>query len=347
VLARSGICRPKSKKPAAGTDRPCSLVDVTGSHEIAIGRCNTFLATFKIPSSGLSGAAAKVRRHGHAAEAADLRRESEGCFGKRISCIWLRQNVYRCPAGEKLKYYFTNFTNEENGQKLLFGPTPVGGNWARCRCRSQTRADIKLAGGLSLAVSLPTMILGFTRQRRDRSFAVLGQNRSLVVLPPVPSCLVLDIRMPRLSGFDLQAELSRLSIKIPVIFITGHGDIPMTVRAMKAGAVDFLTKPFRDQEMLEAVTAALERDQKRRTEEKSQSEVQARFASLTPRERQVMALVTGGLMNKQVAGNIGITERTVKIHRGNLMRKMHAKSLAELVVMAQIVGIRGQEKQEQ
>jgi FixJ family two-component response regulator len=166
-------------------------------------------------------------------------------------------------------------------------------------------------------------------------------------LPPVPSCLVLDIRLPRLSGFDLQAELGRLGIKMPVIFITGHGDIPMSVKAMKAGAVDFLTKPFRDQEMLDAVAAALERDRIRRDEDKSHSEVQARFASLTSRERQVMALVTSGLMNKQVAGKIGISERTVKIHRGNLMRKMHAKSLAELVLMAQTLGIRGQEKQEQ
>jgi len=165
-------------------------------------------------------------------------------------------------------------------------------------------------------------------------------------LPPVPSCLILDIRLPRLSGFDLQAELGRLGIKMPVIFITGHGDIPMSVKAMKAGAVDFLTKPFRDQEMLDAVTAALERDRRRRTEEKSHSEVQARFASLTPRERQIMALVTGGLMNKQVASKIGLAQQTVKIHRGNLMRKMSAKSLADLVLMAETLGIRGREQAE-
>jgi FixJ family two-component response regulator len=165
-------------------------------------------------------------------------------------------------------------------------------------------------------------------------------------LPAVPSCLVLDIRLPRLSGFDLQAEFNRLGIKIPIIFITGHGDVPMSVKAMKAGAIDFLIKPVREQEMLDAVTGALERDRKRRDEEKSNSDVRARFALLTPRERQIMALVTGGLMNKQVAGKIGISERTVKIHRGNVMQKMRAKSLADLVMIAESLGIRGKENQE-
>ncbi len=163
-------------------------------------------------------------------------------------------------------------------------------------------------------------------------------------LPAVPSCLVLDVRLPRLSGFDLQAELSRLGVKIPIIFITGHGDIPMSVQAMKAGAVDFLTKPFRDQEMLDAVTGALERDLKRRREEQSNLDIQARFESLTPRERQIMALVTAGLMNKEVAFKIGISEMTVKIHRGHMMRKMGMKSLADLVLIAENLGIRGQEK---
>jgi FixJ family two-component response regulator len=165
-------------------------------------------------------------------------------------------------------------------------------------------------------------------------------------LPAVPSCLVLDVRLPRLSGFDLQTELGRLGVKIPIIFITGHGDIPMSVKAMKAGAVDFLTKPFRDQEMLDAVTGALERDRKRRGEEQSASDMRARFESLTPREREIMALVTAGLMNKQVGGRIGISEMTVKIHRGHVMRKMATKSLADLVLIAEKLGIRGQNKKE-
>jgi FixJ family two-component response regulator len=158
-----------------------------------------------------------------------------------------------------------------------------------------------------------------------------------------PSCLVLDVRLPLLSGFDLQAELNRRGITIPIIFITGHGDIPMSVTAMKAGAVDFLTKPFREQELLDAVTRALGRDQKRRDEERSNADLHARLASLTPRERETMALVTSGLMNKQVAAKLGITEMTVKIHRGNVMRKMQAKSLADLVLIAERLGVRRQD----
>jgi FixJ family two-component response regulator len=165
-------------------------------------------------------------------------------------------------------------------------------------------------------------------------------------LPTVPSCLVLDVRLPRVSGFDLQAELGRLGVSLPIVFITGHGDIPMSVKAMKAGAVDFLTKPFRDQEILDAVTGALERDRKRLCEEKSNSDVRARFESLTPRERKVMALVTAGLMNKEVAARIGISEMTVKIHRGHVMRKMQMKSLADLVLVAENLGVREQKKQE-
>jgi len=158
-------------------------------------------------------------------------------------------------------------------------------------------------------------------------------------LPDAPSCLILDIRLPRVSGLDFQAELAKAGIHIPIIFMTGHGDIPMTVRAMKAGAVDFLTKPFRDQDMLDAVTTAIERDRGRRDEAKVLSDLRAAFANLTPRERQVMALVTAGLMNKQIAAEIGVAEITVKIHRGHIMGKMAAKSLPDLVRMAQMLGI--------
>jgi FixJ family two-component response regulator len=159
-------------------------------------------------------------------------------------------------------------------------------------------------------------------------------------LPDVASCLVLDVRLPGVSGLDFQAELAKANIHIPVIFMTGHGDIPMSVQAMKAGAVDFLTKPFRDQDMLDAVAAAIERDRSRRKDEQRLSDVRARFESLTEREREVMGLVTAGLMNKQIAGELGLSEITVKIHRGHVMRKMAARSLADLVRMAEVLGVR-------
>jgi FixJ family two-component response regulator len=159
-------------------------------------------------------------------------------------------------------------------------------------------------------------------------------------LPDVTSCLVLDIRLPKRSGLDFQAELAKSAIEMPIIFITAHGDVPMTVRAMKAGAVDFLTKPFRDQDLLDAVAQALERDRKRRDAARGVADLKGLFETLTPRERQVMALVTAGLMNKQVAAEIGVSEITVKIHRGHMMRKMHAKSLADLVRMAELLGVR-------
>jgi FixJ family two-component response regulator len=160
-------------------------------------------------------------------------------------------------------------------------------------------------------------------------------------LPEVASCLVLDIRLPGLSGLDFQNELAQANIRIPIIFVTGHGDIPMTVRAMKAGAVDFLSKPFRDQDMLDAVATAIERDRKTRRETKILADIQSHFETLTPREREVMALVATGLMNKQIAAEIDLAEITVKIHRGRIMKKMGARSLAELVRMSEALGIRG------
>src|ERR1044072_5226604 len=148
--------------------------------------------------------------------------------------------------------------------------------------------------------------------------------------PDAPGCLVLDVRLPGASGLSFQEELPRAGVDLPVIFITGHGDIPMTVRAMKAGAVEFLTKPFRDQELLDAVQVGLERDRARREKDTMVSTFRGRYETLTPREQEVVALVTTGLMNKQIAAEIGVTEITVKVHRGNAMRKMGAKPLAEL-----------------
>jgi FixJ family two-component response regulator len=158
-------------------------------------------------------------------------------------------------------------------------------------------------------------------------------------LPASASCLVLDVRLPGLSGLDFQTELAKANIHIPIIFLSGHGDIPMTVRAMKGGAVDFLTKPFREQDMLDAVGAAIQRDRKRRETEKSVSDLRARFETLTPRERDIFAFVSSGLMNKQIAAELGLAEITVKIHRSHITKKMGAKSLAELLRKAEALGI--------
>jgi len=158
-------------------------------------------------------------------------------------------------------------------------------------------------------------------------------------LPEVPSCVVLDVRLPGRSGLDLQRELAEKGIEIPIIFVTGHGDIPMSVKAMKGGAVEFLTKPFRDQDLLDAIGLAIERD---RAARKGRAEIAVQrkyYDSLTPREREVMTAVVGGLLNKQTALRLGTSEKTIKVHRGQVMHKMHAESLAELVRVAAKLGI--------
>ena len=159
-------------------------------------------------------------------------------------------------------------------------------------------------------------------------------------LPNIVSCLVLDIRLPGVNGLEFQQTLAKTGIYIPVVFITGYGDIPMSVKAMKAGAIDFLIKPFRDQDMLDAVTRALDQDRKRRESEQAALKLRQLFDSLTRREREVLALVTTGLMNKQIAHQLQVSEITVKIHRGNVMKKMEARSFADLVRMAETLGVK-------
>jgi len=159
-------------------------------------------------------------------------------------------------------------------------------------------------------------------------------------LPNIASCLVLDIRLPGVNGLEFQDVLAKEGIHIPIVFMTGHGDIPMSVKAMKAGAIDFLPKPFRDQDMLDAVTRAFDQDRKRRDQEKAVSQLRHFFESLTRREREVLPLVISGLMNKQIAHRLKISEITVKIHRGQVMKKMEARSVADLVRMAEMLGIK-------
>ncbi len=157
--------------------------------------------------------------------------------------------------------------------------------------------------------------------------------------PKIPGCLVLDVRMPGLSGLDLQNELQVRGISIPIIFITGHGDVPMSVRAMKAGAIDFITKPFNDQVLLDAIQLAIETDLRQRKAHAQHDEILNRMKRLTPREREVFELVVSGILNKQIAAKLGTSEKTIKIHRGRVMQKMQAESLADLVLLAQAIGL--------
>jgi FixJ family two-component response regulator len=169
-----------------------------------------------------------------------------------------------------------------------------------------------------------------------RSYAAAGEFLAARLVDK-PGCIVIDVRLPDINGLDFHTQLIHLGVRLPVIMITGYGDITMSVRAMKRGAVDFLAKPFRDQDMLDAVTTAIERDRRRRTVDCDVARMRQRFGMLTPREQQVMLLVTAGKMNKQVAGDLGISEITVKVHRGAAMRKMGARTLADLVRMAEVV----------
>jgi FixJ family two-component response regulator len=211
-------------------------------------------------------------------------------------------------------------------------PAPAGG-----AAPSDEPVVLILDDDPALRASLSDLLNSMQLQVR-----AFGSVRDLLQseFPAGPSCLVLDVRLPGLSGLDLQAELARINNAVPIIFITGHGDVPMSVRAMKAGAVDFLTKPFRDIELLDAVAAALELDRKRRADAKATLELQEAFNSLTVREREVLGFVTAGFPNKQIAFRMSLSEITVKIHRGSVMRKMHARSLADLVRKGELLGVR-------
>jgi len=179
--------------------------------------------------------------------------------------------------------------------------------------------------------------VGFSVQSFESARDFLNSRR-----PNVPSCLVLDVRLPGLSGLDLQRALVEAGVHIPIIFVTGYGDIPMSVQAMKAGAVEFLTKPFRDQALLDAIRQAIGRDQVARRQHARNADLRRRYESLSPREREVFKCVVSGLLNKQIADELDATERTIKFHRGNVMRKMQVESLAELVRMAEALGIASQ-----
>jgi FixJ family two-component response regulator len=243
---------------------------------------------------------------------------------------------------------------EETGQQPKRPRTcEIGGLYGRVSSRVRSVADASERSSMSASDEPQPIVLVIDDDLAVREgLSMLFRSVGLQVkafasaaeflqskLPDAPSCIVLDVRLPGLSGLDFQKELARADIHIPIVFMTGHGDIPMTVRAMKAGAVEFLSKPFRDQDMLDAVQTGLEQNRDRRRRTSDTAKLKASYDSLTAREQEIMILVTAGLMNKQIAGEVGISEVTVKLHRGNVMRKMGAKSLADLVRMADALGL--------
>jgi FixJ family two-component response regulator len=226
---------------------------------------------------------------------------------------------------------------DRNGGAMALA-SPSRGGWSLMPATESEQAIVYVVDDdASLAAALESLFrsVGLTVRTHGSARDFLEAKRA-----DLPGCLVLDVRLPGISGLDFQDQLAEHGVALPVVLMTGHGDIPMSVRGMKAGAVDFLAKPFRDQDMLDAVTAAIERDRQAREAGAAMTGLQARYDSLSPREQQVMALVTAGRLNKQAAGDLDLSEITIKIHRGSAMRKMGARTLPDLVRMAEALGVK-------
>jgi len=224
---------------------------------------------------------------------------------------------------------------DRNGGAMAFA-SPSSGDWSMLPAESEQAIVYVVDDDMSLAAALESLFrsVGLTVRTHGSARDFLEEKRA-----DLPGCLVLDVRLPGISGLDFQDQLAEHGVTLPVVLMTGHGDIPMSVRGMKAGAVDFLAKPFRDQDMLDAVAHALEADRVRRGTEKGMAELRGRYESLTPREREVLGYVVAGLMNKQIASEMNLSEITVKIHRGQAMKKMASRSVADLVRKAEALGV--------
>jgi FixJ family two-component response regulator len=246
----------------------------------------------------------------------------------------LQQNVW---IARRRKRIFFAATQRRPARSALPPIVDIRGIWVTEQRRAEEKPVVfVIDDDPSVRTALASLLgsVGLEVSLFESTRAFLESER-----PDAPGCIVLDVRLPGLGGLDLQRELARTGDHLPIIFITGHGDIPMTVRAMKDGAIEFLTKPFRDQELLDAINLGIERDRERRREAGAVADLRARFQSLTAREREIMAHVVTGRLNKQIAADLDVSEITVKVHRGQVMRKMEAKSFAELVRMADRLGI--------